>query len=106
MRRIIVAVSGAVCILFGVGGCAASGDGFALPTHCGIHELTTDGAWFVRDGGALSDGQGNPPGGWDDPEQRGTLEVTGNRAVFTDDVGHRETFTRRDGATGPLQVCS
>lgn len=78
---------------------------YTLTTHCGIHELEHDGSWYVRDGGALDDGQGNPPEGWDNPSQQGELHIEGDTATFTDDAGHRETFTLREGASGPLQAC-
>jgi hypothetical protein len=79
---------------------------FDLYTHCGIHELVHDGQWYERVGGALDDGSGNPPDGWDNPEQAGWLLVEGDRATFTDDHGHEEEFERRDGATEPIQVCA
>lgn len=79
---------------------------FELSTHCGIRELSVDGRWYEREGGVLDDGSGNPPAGWDNPFQRGTVTVTGDTAVFTDDEGHREVFVLREGATGPLQVCA
>lgn len=86
-----------------VTGCS---DDYTLHTHCGIYELSHDGKWYVRDGGRLDNGYGNPPNGWNDPYQRGDLSVHGDTAVFTDAAGHREVFTVRKGATRPLQVCS
>lgn len=79
---------------------------FSLYTHCGIHELTFGGRWYERVGGALDDGQGNPPSGWDNPYQAGTLSGSGATVVFSDRVGHRETFHLRPGATGPKTLCS
>ena len=79
---------------------------FALYTHCGIHELTFRGKYYVRAGGLLDDGQGNPPAGWDNPYQRGALTIFTTRALFTDAKGHRETFTLRPGARAFETVCS
>ena len=79
---------------------------FALTTHCGIHELSFRGKYFVRSGGTLDDGQGNLPAGWDNPTQLGSLLVFTTYAVFTDAKGHRVTFTLRPGATGFEEACS
>jgi hypothetical protein len=78
---------------------------FSLYTHCGIRELTYDGGWYVRRGGVLDDGSGNPPAGWDNPFQAGTLTVTGDEAVFTDVDGHEAHFDLRPGADDPLMLC-
>ncbi len=79
---------------------------FSLYTHCGIDELTFGGRWYERVGGARDDGNGNPPQGWDNPSQPGTLTSTGSTAVFRDSVGHREVFQLRPGATSPTMICS
>jgi hypothetical protein len=112
-RRIIL-----LCLLPGVlAGCAGvdqpagpdaqpSATPFELYTHCGIDELRTDdGRYFERADGPLTDGNGNPPPGWDNPYQSGRLVVTDDVATFTDDVGHREEFRLREGATGFLTIC-
>src|SRR5665647_3086221 len=52
---------------------AVGGEPFSLYTHCGIHELALGGRWYERVGDALDDGHGNPPQGWDNPYQAGTL---------------------------------
>ena len=82
------------------------GEPFSLYTHCGIHELTFKGQWYERVGGALDDGSGNPPKGWNNPYQLGTLTSDGSTAVFRDSAGHREVFHLRPGATGPVLICS
>lgn len=78
---------------------------FDLMTHCGINELRSNGRYFQRVGGVLDDGSGNPPSGWGNPFQHGTLSVSGDIAVFRDKVGHVETFKVRSGATGFLSMC-
>ena len=79
---------------------------FDLMTHCGINELRSNGRYFQRVGGVLDDGSGNPPSGWGNPFQHGTLSVSGDNAVFRDKVGHVETFKVRHGATQFLTMCS
>ena len=79
---------------------------FDLYTHCGINGLKVNGRYFQHVGGSLDDGSGNPPRGWDNPYQRGTLTVSGDLAVFRDQAGHVERFKARPGATGPLMICS
>jgi hypothetical protein len=82
------------------------GEPFSLYTHCGIDEVRYEGQWYERVGGPLDDGSGNPPAGWDNPEHDGTMErIDDSMIVFTDDEGHREEFTLREGATGPKRVC-
>lgn len=83
----------------------ASGVPFALFTHCGIYEVQVQGSFFVAEQ-PLDDGHGNPPAGWGNPYQPGTITVEGQRAVFHDDSGHTVTFHERAGATGFLRTCS
>ena len=120
MRRSLAGGAGALLALTvaGCGYAGAPGDAgpsqtatparvaFELYTHCGIHELTFEGRWYERVGGALDDGEANPPAGWDNPHQAGTLTVSGTTAVFSDSSGHRETFALRAGATAPKTICS
>ncbi len=54
----------------------------------------------------LDDGHGNPPGGWGNPYQSGTITVAGPKAVFQDDDSHTVTFHERPGATSFLRACS
>ncbi|GAB3557644.1 hypothetical protein GCM10027405_02790 [Arthrobacter alkaliphilus] len=78
---------------------------FALFTHCGIYEARVQDTFFVADQ-PLDDGNGNPPAGWGNPYQSGTITVTGQRAVFHDDLGHTVTFHERPGATTFLKICA
>lgn len=83
-----------------------AGQELTLSTHCGIDELKFQGQWYERVGGPLDDGSGNPPAGWDNPEQEGTVtRVDEATLLFTDEVGHREEFVLREGATGPKRSC-
>lgn len=84
---------------------AASSVPFTLFTHCGIHEARVQDTFFVAEQ-PLDDGHGNPPAGWGNPYQSGTITVAGSRAVFRDDSGHTVTFHERPGATSFLETCS
>ena len=79
---------------------------FDLYTHCGISELKAFGKYFERVGGTLGDGFGNPPAGWGNPYDSGTLSVVGNAAIFRDNRGHEVNFKLRPGATGFSMICS
>jgi hypothetical protein len=83
----------------------ASGVPIMLYTHCGIKELRVDDTYFLAET-PLDDGQGNPPAGWGNPYQAGTVSLSGSKAVFRDDKGHIITFLARPGATGFLNICS
>ncbi len=87
------------------GPAAAASSPYNLYTHCGVHEALVQGTYFVADE-ALDDGHGNPPEGWNNPYQPGTIIVTGPKATFHDDAGHTVTFQARPGATGFLKTCS
>ncbi|WP_147429643.1 hypothetical protein [Arthrobacter oryzae] len=78
---------------------------FALFTHCGIHEARVRDTFFAADQ-PLDDGHGNPPAGWGNPYQSGTITVEGSRAVFRDGSGHTVAFHERRGATSFLKTCS
>lgn len=79
---------------------------FDLYTHCGINDLTAYGKYFKHVGGLLSDGSGNPPDGWGNPYQRGTLSVSGDIAVFRDKLGHVERFKAEKAPDMSVARCS
>ena len=55
---------------------------YVLRTHCGIHDAYFAGRLW-RAAPALSDGSGNPPHGWENPEALGTMRlVRRNLAEF------------------------
>ena len=85
---------------------AAGARPYQLYTHCGIDEALIGDRWFEAVH-PLSDGQGNPPAGWGNPYQDGTMTlVSSTEAVFRDIAGHRVTFRVRPGATTFKHVCS
>jgi hypothetical protein len=73
---------------------------FDLYTHCGVRGADLGGVWFAV-GPPLVEGAGNPPSGWGNPYQHGTVTLlTADRAVFRDDAGH-EVVLRADGSARP-----
>lgn len=117
MRRAIVAVAMAAGLLTG---CTAAGEDtatarstspgreipFDLYTHCGIDEARIGSTYFEAEV-PLSDGSGNPPEGWDNPTQRGTMTLKSQtEAVFTDDAGHEVHFRARPGASDFKHICA
>jgi hypothetical protein len=79
---------------------------YDLYTHCGVDEAKIGDA-FYEAVTPLSDGSGNPPGGWGNPYQAGTMTlVSTSRAVFTDKPGHRVVFAARPGARTFKHVCA
>jgi hypothetical protein len=66
---------------------------YNLYTHCGI-DYAQVGNRYYEATPPLSDGSGNPPPGWGNPYQPGTMTVLSpTQAVFTDKAGHRVVFT-------------
>jgi hypothetical protein len=83
-----------------------SGSPYLLSTHCGIREARIGDTYYVADH-PLDDGHGNPPPGWNNPQQSGSMATpTPGVAVFSDAEGHVVRFHARPGATSFLQMCS
>ncbi|MEU1231995.1 hypothetical protein [Streptomyces sp. NPDC005828] len=79
---------------------------FDLYTHCGIDEARIGSRYFAAET-PLSDGSGNPPEGWGNPYQRGTMTLTSEtEAVFTDDAGHEVKFRARPGTEPSKPLCA
>ncbi|WP_317874835.1 hypothetical protein [Streptomyces sp. SR27] len=79
---------------------------FDLYTHCGIEEARIGSTYFEAEA-PLSDGSGNPPEGWDNPIQHGTMSWTSDtEAVFTDEAGHEVKFRARPGASAFKHICA
>jgi len=74
---------------------------YDLYTHCGVLGAFIGGAWFAADP-PLVEGAGNPPAGWGNPYQTGSLTLlTADEAVFTDDVGHEVRLVSAPEETPP-----
>jgi len=83
---------------------AAAGRPYQLYTHCGIEWAKIDGT-FWRAKHPLPDGSRNPPAGWGNPFQDGTLVfISPTRARFDSPVGS-VTFARTSRRQPPL-ICS
>jgi hypothetical protein len=79
---------------------------YRLYTHCGIDEARISNRYFEAVH-PLSDGQGNPPTGWGNPYQQGTMTlISPAEAVFRDSAGHQVQFRLRTGATAFKHLCS
>ena len=119
-RRIGLVIVGILVAAVAFSGCGKQGSNAATPrpsetsktmafdlyTHCGINGVTVNDRYFQHVGGTLDDGSGNPPRGWGNPYQSGTLTISGDLAVFRDDVGHVEKFKVTPGVSGPPLLCS
>jgi hypothetical protein len=68
-----------------------------LYTHCGLRHVEFDGdRWAIS--GVLDDGSGNPPPGFNNPFDEGTITLTGpDTAVYTSEFGERRELTRGGG---------
>ena len=79
---------------------------YRLYTHCGIDEARIGNRYFEA-ADPLTDGAGNPPAGWGNPYQQGTMTLLSpTTAVFRDDSGHHIVFRLRPGTTSFRQLCS
>jgi len=79
---------------------------YQLYTHCGIDEARIGNRYFEA-AHPLSDGQGNPPPGWGNPYQPGTMTLLSTaEAAFRDRAGHQVQFRLRPGATAFKHLCS
>jgi len=77
-----------------------------LYTHCGIGFARIGGHWYQASP-PLSDGSGNPPDGWGNPYQQGTIQVISRtEATFRDGAGHQVRFVLRPGITTSPQICA
>jgi hypothetical protein len=84
---------------------ARSARSFTLYTHCGIDEARIGSRYFEAVH-PLSDGAGNPPAGWGNPFQQGTMTLLSpTTAVFRDDAGHKVVFRLRPDATSFKHLC-
>jgi hypothetical protein len=78
----------------------------ALYTHCGVLEVTINGTPYYAEP-ALSDGNGNPPTGWGNPTDVGTITLTtASTADFSDSHGNKAHFVSNPTGPAPtIQPC-
>ena len=81
------------------------GQPYSLYTHCGVYEAKIGDVYYEAEQ-PLDDGQGNPPPGWGNPYQQGTITVdSATVAIFRDGLGHVVRFRARPRATSYLRIC-
>ena len=80
---------------------AHRGTPYTLLTHCGIEWAKIDGT-FWRATRPLSDGNGNPPPGWGNPSQQGTLTFTNPTTAEFDSPAGKVTFKHTDRKQPPF----
>ena len=81
-----------------------AGRPYQLYTHCGIGWARIDGT-FWRAKQPLSDGSGNPPPGWGNPFQDGTLSLIGPMTAKFESPAGSVTFERTSRRQPPV-ICS
>lgn len=78
-----------------------AGRQYSLYTHCGVREARIGNTYYAADH-PLDDGRGNPPSGWGNPYQEGSITMpTPSTALFRDGLGHVVRFHTRPGARRP-----
>lgn len=83
---------------------AHAGRPYELYTHCGIEWAKISGTfWHAKQ--PLSDGSGNPPAGWGNPSQEGTLTFISPTTVRFDSPAGSVTFERAS-RTRPPRICA
>lgn len=80
---------------------------FTVYTHCGLDgRIEFDGSsWDYAGPGAPDDGSGNPPPGFDNPFDRGTMKlISEDVAEYRSSSGSIVKYRRRDGSK-PVDMC-
>jgi len=80
---------------------------YSLYTHCGILSIELNGHTYYAQP-PLGHGSGNPPPGWGNPYDDGTLTtVDVHHAEFRHPAGHAATFTDTPAEAIPaIPICS
>lgn len=77
---------------------------YGLMTHCGVDFIRFDGRWWEAQP-HLDDGNGNPPDGWDNGIQEGTLTLRTEAALeFNASAGRTLQFVEVRTAPTPV-IC-
>jgi len=80
---------------------------YTLYTHCGLDsKVDFDGSlWDYSGPGPPDDGSGNPPAGFDNPFDHGTMRLTsGDIAEYRSSAGFVAKYRRRDNPK-QVQMC-
>lgn len=73
---------------------------YVLYVHCGVQWARIDGDWFETE--PLNDGNANPPPGWGNPFDKGSLTIVDlSTAEYRSDNGETLTFVRTEGGAPP-----
>jgi hypothetical protein len=78
-----------------------------LYTHCGVLSARFDGRDWNADPPLLDEGEANPPPGWGNPFDQGTMTLIGpNLAEFRSEAGEVARFRPRPaGEPDPAEGC-
>jgi hypothetical protein len=77
---------------------------YRLYTHCGVVQASFAGSYWQAEP-AISDGQGNPPIGWGNPGEDGTMELRPDGSLlFRGRAGHMARFVKPPTGFTPL-IC-
>jgi len=93
----VQATSDGQLVALPLGGPATDSQGrisLVIFTDRGVCTISDGYSSYARVGGALDDGAGGPPLGWNVPVQRGWAAIEGDMLTFEDDAGHQEVFQR------------
>ena len=88
-------------VVAGCGSRAHAGRPYRLYTHCGIAWARIDGT-FWHSNPSLSDGSGNPPAGWGNPYQDGTLVRISPATARFESAAGSVTFERTSRRQAPI----
>ena len=85
---------------------APNGVAYRLYTHCGVLYADLNGTRYYADP-PLSDGSANPPRGWGNPFDDGTLTVVdANTVDFKDPAGNHARFSTHPASGTPtIYLC-
>jgi hypothetical protein len=75
-------------------------------THCGLGQIKFAGSfWAIQ--GSLGDGNGNPPPGFANPIDRGTIELlSDDEAIYRSQRGEERKLTKAAELPPSGQVCA
>jgi hypothetical protein len=77
-----------------------------LGTHCGLTQVKfAGGFWDIQ--GSLDDGNGNPPPGFGNPMDAGTITlISGEEAIYRNQAGEQRKLTKAAELPPTGQLCA